>query len=66
MNIKHLKNVDAEMQREIADTRVLLAALDIKEYCKKSVCEACPFWRVGTEGVFCELSAGEIPCAWEV
>lgn len=22
--------------------------------------------RAGTEGVFCELSAGEIPCAWEV
>lgn len=55
-----------EMQREIADTRILLAAQDIKAHCKSMVCESCVFWREGTEGVFCELSAGEIPCAWEV
>lgn len=55
-----------EMQREIADTRILLAALDIKEHCKKSVCEACVFWRVGSDEVFCELHDEPLPCEWEI
>lgn len=55
-----------EEYRELYEKQALYAAQDIKAHCKSMVCESCVFWREGTEGVFCELSAGEIPCAWEV
>lgn len=41
-------------------------ATQLKAHCKKSVCEACPFWRAGSDEVFCELHDESLPCGWEV
>lgn len=55
-----------EELREIHEKNALYAAQDIKDYCKNSVCEACVFWRVGSDEVFCELHDESLPCGWEV
>lgn len=52
--------------REIHEKNALYAAQDIKDYCKSTVCEACVFWRKGSDAVFCELHDKFQPCGWEV
>lgn len=55
-----------EELHEMYEEQALYAAQDIKTYCKSTVCEACTFWRVGSDEGFCELHDEPLPCEWEI